>query len=230
MKVLSTKSLDEAIIAQARSLGLDMEYMDFIETVRKDFDVTSVKTGFDSEVFTSANAVKYFFENKGAAELLSNRNIFSLSGKTQEELHKHDLNAILVEENAADLADAIIQSKSSKSVLHIAGNLTLDTLEKKLKAAGIDYNRLVVYQTILKGQKLTDADFDVIMFYSPSGIEGFFTNNEFDDQVTYCCIGNTTANALKGKYSDAKIILPLHPTPESMLDAIYQLTKPAIKP
>ena len=114
--------------------------------------------------------------------------------------------------------------------MHIAGNLTLDTLEKKLKSAGIDYNRLVVYETILKSKRVPNKDFDVIMFYSPSGVGSFFLTNELNREATYCCIGNTTANALRGKYSNAKIISPVHPNPESMIDTIYQFAKSAVKP
>lgn len=229
MKVLSTKSLDKTIIAHARSLNMEVKCVDFIEIKETEFDIASVMQGFDSVAFTSANAVNYFFQNKKASELLNGKNIFSLSGKTQEELLKHHTDISLAKENAGNLADAIVQSKHLKSVLHIAGNLTLDVFGKKLKNAGIDYTLLAVYQTVLKSERVLDKDIDTIMFYSPSGVESFFAANEINKQMVYCCIGNTTAAALKDKYSDAKIILPSQPTPRAMIDAIFQFAKPGAK-
>lgn len=228
IKVLSTKTLDGETIAHAHTLNLNIRCVDFIKVSGVDFDTHSIHLHtFESIAFTSRNAVKYFFRNQNALKLLRGKSIFSLAGKTSEELAKHNLKAIYTGENAGDLAEAIIQTKLAKSVLHVCGNLTLDVLGKKLKSAGIVYSSLIIYQTILQNNIVLNEDFDVIMFYSPSGVESFFAANKLSNENVCCCIGETTATALREKNISAKIILPKELSPESMIDAIVNFFKMA---
>lgn len=221
MKVLSTKTLDKEVIAHATSLGLNIQCVDFIKVNGIEFNLHSIyPNSFDSVAFTSANAVEYFLQDKNAVELLNGKNIFSLVGKTFETLSIHNIEVVSVGKNIDELANTIIQSQSVKSVLHVRGNLSLGVLEKKLKHNRIEYTSLIVYQTTLQSDIVVNNNFDVIMFYSPSGIESFLTNNKLSSETLFCCIGEATATSLKEKYNNAKIILPELPSPESMIAAI----------
>jgi uroporphyrinogen-III synthase len=134
-------------------------------------------------------------------------------------LAKHGISPIAVADNAKQLADLIIANGNVRSVLHICGNLTLDTLQNKLMTEGLSYMQLPVYETTLCNIELTKP-FDAIMFYSPSGVESFFVKNKINIDTLYCCIGLTTAEKLKSINDKVDIILPKHPTPEAMLSAI----------
>jgi uroporphyrinogen-III synthase len=221
MKVLSTKTLDSKTIVYAHSLNLDVHGVDFIKIEKAGFDLHSIQlVNADTIAFTSANAVKYFFQDEKAVALLKDKKVLSLSGKTKEALLGNTIEPIFTADNSDDLAFLIIQMQNIKSVLHICGNLALGVLEEKLKKEGIAYNQLVVYQTILQKDLALNENFDAVMLYSPSGVESFFTSNPFNISTVYCCIGVTTASSLKEKYNDAKIILPQQTSPESMIEAI----------
>ena len=92
-------------------------------------------------------------------------------------------------------------------------------MEDELRRAGILYTDLMVYQTGTKAKKATEK-FDAVLFYSPSGIESFLVLNNLDNETVYCCIGNTTAQALKEARNTVTIILPESSTPQSMLSAL----------
>jgi uroporphyrinogen-III synthase len=221
IKVLSTKLLETETLSYATSLDMEVQCNAFIEIVPFAFDLQSMQAEtFDAVAFTSSNSVIHFFNQPDAVKLLDNKDVFSLSGRTSDELLKRNIQPTFTAINADSLARLIIETRLTRSVLHIGGNLTLDTLEQKLKAAGIVYKPLTVYTTVLHKEILVDDTFDAILFYSPSGVESFLTNNRPGNATVCCCIGATTATALRASFADAKIIFPKQPTPESMLDAI----------
>lgn len=218
--MLSTKTLDSDTLAYAQTLQLDVQCMDFIETTAFPFKLELfINKNFDALAFTSASAVKFFFENKGAASFANNKQVFAIQGKTQEELLARGIQTDISAASAHELAAAIIKSNVAKDVLHICGNLRLPVMEDNMREAGILYTDLMVYQTGTKAKKVNDA-FDAILFYSPSGVESFLVLNNIDNETVYCCIGNTTARELKEKKSTITIILPEQPSPQSMLTAV----------
>jgi uroporphyrinogen-III synthase len=129
--------------------------------------------------------------------------------------------SIAVADNASQLADKIITDGNIRSVLHICGDLKLDVLENKLTASGISYKPLIVYETVPVSNEI-NGDYDAVMFYSPSGIESFLAKNNFNRDTLYCCIGETTAQKLRGIDESANIIIPNEPTPHAMLRAIKE--------
>ena len=72
---------------------------------------------------------------------------------------------------------------------------------------------------------MLNEQFDAVLFLSPSGVESFFAANKLKDETVCCCMGTTTASALREKFSTAKIISPKEPSPESMIDAIVRYSK-----
>jgi uroporphyrinogen-III synthase len=218
--VLSTKTLDGITLAFAQTLSLDVRCADFIETKPLLFNIEHINFAiFDAVAFTSANAVNYFFENNRAADLIAGKQIFALQGKTTGSLLSRGITANLQAASADELADEIVKGKTCKAVLHICGEMRLPVLESKLKQAGLNYAEMVIYQTIVQTAKKIDESFDAILFFSPSGVEGFTALNDSGKAVC-CCIGKTTANALKDKNNTARIILPEQPSPSSMLSAV----------
>ncbi len=226
MKVLSTKQLDDRAIDYAKKLGLGLLCEAFTRVKEAEVEISSIQPGqFDAVVFTSANAVKFFFAHPGAHSAIADESIFSLSGRTADELLKHDIQPAITGINADTIARLIIETVITKSVMHVCGNLTLDILEQKLVKAGIAYSPLVVYETLLQPDIVIAETFDAVMFFSPSAIESYLTNNKLSANTVCCCIGATTAAALMARFADAKIIFPRKQSPESMLDALAHYFK-----
>jgi uroporphyrinogen-III synthase len=220
-KVLSTKTLGSDALAFAQTKNLEVECVDFIETSGLAFNIELINLSvFDAIAFTSANAVKYFFENNRAAALIKDKQVFALEGKTTSGLLTRGITTNIQAASADELADAIIKSKTSHAVLHLCGTLRLPVLGDKLKKAGFDYAEIVVYQTIIQTGKKVNKSYDAILFFSPSGVEGFMEQNNFGGETVCCCIGKTTAHTLKEKKNTANIILPEQPSPLSMLSAV----------
>jgi len=168
-------------------------------------------------VFTSSNAVKYFFEG-GYEIAIEGKLIFSLSGKTANEFLKYNVTPTYVAVNASALADALIGIRGVKSALHICGNLKLDVIQTRLEVVDIKYTPLVVYATQYVNNLQLEQMFDAVMFYSPTGVESYLTHNEVQDNMVCCCIGETTAETLRKKRKGIKIIVSAKPVPETMID------------
>jgi len=235
LKVLSTKLLDESLIKTARKMGIDLRCEEFIRVIPIDFDISALMSiQFDAMVFTSSNAVRSFFDNENVppqSELLMSPNedveskpVFAVAGKTKDELIDLGIEPRASADNALLLADQILADPSIRSVIHICGNLKLDVLETKLAAAGVKYTPFMVCETLLSS-KILEETYDVVMFFSPSGVDSLTMKNQLSRDVIYCCIGETTADSIRKIDAGLTIILPDQPSPEAMLAAIMKYKK-----
>lgn len=170
-------------------------------------DVLSELGSYDWIVFTSANGVRYFFEefhrifdDIRALGLLRFACVGEATAKAIAEQH------IRVEcqppvATAEALADALIASGSldSAKLLLITGNLNRDILTKKLEEARAIVDRLQVYKTE-KTDLSADpaaADFrakgaDAILFASSSAVQSFV------DQAAALKLAKTATRPLAG--------------------------------
>ncbi len=219
--LLSTKLLEQEMFDYARKLDMDLSCVEFIKAQSIDFDLsrTSLAT-LDSAAFTSSNAVKHFLERRGAKKFLNGKKIFSVSGKTKADLEKAGINISVSGDNAEELAEKVIVQGEVKSVIHVCGNKSLNVLESKLTKAAIRYVPFVVYETVIQEQPRLKESFDAILFFSPSGIESLLMKNDIETNTLCCCIGETTASALKIRKPNVEVVVPVNPTPEAMIDAI----------
>jgi uroporphyrinogen III methyltransferase/synthase len=111
--------------------------------------------GYDWIVFTSANGVRFFFEEflKGFPDIRSLGLLrFACIGKaTAREIERHHLKVECMPDTAtgASLADALAETGSldSAKVIVVTGNLNRDKLVKKLEAARAIVDQLPLYRT-----------------------------------------------------------------------------------
>ncbi|MCW5908232.1 MAG: uroporphyrinogen-III synthase [Chitinophagales bacterium] len=216
MRILSTKPLSADELEFAASQGAEVQCIEVIRTEPLAFQLPDANT-YDAVVFTSANALRYFFRNDNAAAALAGKTIFSIGGKTEQHLNVKGFAPQLTAYNGEQLADKIIASATSQAVLHPCSSIRLPILEQKFKSAGIAYTSLPVYHTSLLSNVKAEGDYDVILFFSPSGVESFLAENKLPQNVVCSCIGNTTAGYLKEKVADAEVIIPAVPTAKEML-------------
>jgi uroporphyrin-III C-methyltransferase len=148
---------------------------------------------YDWIVFTSANGVRYFFEEfyKGFGDVRALGLIrFACIGRaTAREIEKHHIRVECMPDYATgpSLADALIETGSldSAKVIVVTGNLNRDKLVKKLEAARAIVDRLPLYKTErtdLTNDPVAD-DFrqrgaDAILFASSSAADSYHSQAE----------------------------------------------------
>jgi uroporphyrinogen-III synthase len=153
-------------------------------------------------IFTSQNAVTAVLESENVEELKS-KEVFCVGLKTKALLEANGFRVEAFKSYAEELAEMISLTYADLSFTFFSGNLRRDILPDKLKEAGIVFNEIKVYETILTPQKMTstgsanaNSTFDGILFFSPSGVESYAKDNKITDEMCFC-IGNTTAKALE---------------------------------
>lgn len=187
-------------------------------------------------ILTSRNAVDHFFrlaaENK--VEIPSDMKYFCISEQTANYLQKY----IVIRKRkiftglrtAQDLIEVIKKYKGEK-YLFPCSNMRKDDIPSFLEENGYDYNEAVIYRTITSDlSDLSDIKYDVIAFYSPSGIESLFANfpDFVQNKTRIAVFGPTTAKAAK----EAGLIIDIHaplPNAPSMTGALEYYIKKANK-
>ena len=128
--------------------------------------------------------------------------------------------------NIDDLMDLLVKHKSENYLLPCS-----DILRKRIPDAldtnSIRYKKAVLYRTVAADlSDLDDVRYDLLVFFSPSGIESLFKNfPKFKQNNTkIAAFGPTTANAVKKHNLKLDVHAPLPKFP-SMTMAIEQYIK-----
>lgn len=99
----------------------------------------------------------------------------------------------------ADLLPLIVKNKKEKFLLPLSSAHT-GTTSKILKDNEINFSEAVIYKTVISDlSDLSDIKYDMLVFFSPSGIESLFHNfPNFKQNGTKIAVwGKTTAEAVK---------------------------------
>lgn len=211
--VLSTKILtqDQKNLLEKASIQLTEYNAIHISFVDFDSDII-----VENAIITSQNAAKAAIDKKVLI-----RNCFCVGEKTQAFLEEHGQNVIKMAHYAEELAKIIQKKYKNEHFTFFCGSLRRDTIPEALKANHISFIEIEVYKTTLNPQTI-EGTFDGILFFSPSGVESYMTNNHLEQQIAFC-IGKTTAEAVK-KYSK-KTSIASHPTIESVLENVVKHLK-----
>lgn len=191
--ITRTRDQNSELREKLEALGAEVLELPLIR-IEKDVDrqmfvevLTELGT-YDWIVFTSANGVRFFFEEfyKGFPDVRALGLLrFACVGRaTAREIEKHRVRVECMPETATgvSLADELAKTGSldSAKVIVVTGNLNRDKLVRKLEAAGAIVDRLPLYRT--ERVKLADEpvarDFwqrgaDAILFASSSAVESF---------------------------------------------------------
>lgn len=133
-------------------------------------------------------------------------------------------------QNIEDLADVLKKHKEEKFVLPCS-DILRQRIPDTLDSNGINYTKLILYRTVASDlSDLEDVKYDLLVFFSPSGIESLLKNfPEFKQNSTkIAAFGPTTANAVK-KYNLRLDIHAPQPQAPSMSMAIEQYIKNDMK-
>ncbi|MFY0599184.1 MAG: uroporphyrinogen-III synthase [Cyclobacteriaceae bacterium] len=185
-------------------------------------------------ILTSRNAVDHFFRLAAASkvEIPTDMKYFCISEQTANYLQKYIVirkrKIFTGERTAADLIEVIKKHKGEK-YLFPCSNIRKDDIPNFLETNGFDYSEGIIYKTVAADlSDLSDITYDIIAFFSPSGISSLFDNfPDFKQNKTrIAAFGPTTAKAVR----DAGLILDIQaplPKAPSMTGAIELYIKKA---
>ncbi|MGE5314233.1 MAG: uroporphyrinogen-III synthase [Acidobacteriota bacterium] len=199
---------------------------------------------YDALIFTSSNAVRYFFERareRGVgSQHMMRKTIYAVGRKTAEATAFYGLPAVTFPDvgDAHGLASALVARgvQRHRRYLMPKGRRAGSELAGMLRAEGGTVDEVIVYETVMprsdEGAKaaafLTDAlrrpTPCVITFFSPSSVENFFTlvhELPHADRAVIGAIGATTAGALV-RMGITPDIVPEEPRVDLFVRAIGQ--------
>lgn len=178
-------------------------------------------------IFTSRNAVDHFFSicKQMKIDVPADMKYFCISEQTANYLQKYIVirkrKIFTGQRTPGELIDVLAKHKTEK-FLFPCSNIRKDDIPNYLRDNGFDYTEATLYKTVASDlSDLADIKYDVIAFFSPSGINSLFVNfPEFKQNNTrIATFGPTTAQAAK----DADLLVDIEaPLPEapSMTGAI----------
>ncbi len=154
-------------------------------------------------IFSSKNAIKSLKRSDFASILGEIENCFCVGDSTKALLEKNGQKVTKMAKNASELADFIKKSYKNESFYFFCGNMRRDEIPSISKDSKNTVFEVKTYKTTLKPIKF-DRKFDGILFFSPSGVQSF-TSENIIDTIPVFCIGDTTASEAK-KHTENVII------------------------
>lgn len=188
-----------------------------------------IRKSYDYIIFTSENAVKYFYPLMDSVDF---KYVVAVGDKTKKRLE--DLNIVVdfvPDEFSADGLIKLYEHKDldGKTFLAPTTKKSNDYLKKYVEGKGGIFEKCFIYDTILKKYPehyidafLVENNIDTLIFASPSAVESFFSQiNDLDKNCyTFVAIGKVTARKL-----EANGVSCVFPEKYTILDVVSLLKK-----
>ena len=187
-------------------------------------------------IFTSRNAVDHFFAicNDLNVDIPADMKYFCISEQTANYLQKYIVvrkRKIFTGSRTAEDLIEILKKHKNEKYLFPCSSIRKEDIPNFLQDNGYEYSEAVIYETV--ASDLSDLDnvfYDIIAFYSPSGINSLFVNfpDYKQNDTRMAVFGPTTAKAA----TDANLVLDIEapqPNAPSMTGALELYIKKANK-
>lgn len=183
-------------------------------------------------IMTSRNAADHFFRicNELRVTVPEGMKYFCISESTAYYLQKYVIfrkrKIFYGKQTIADLIDVIKKHKSEKFLLPCS-DIHKDEIPETLFEQNIQFTKAVMYKTVCSNlSDLANVNYDVLVFFSPSGIKSLFENfPKFKQNKTrIAAFGPTTAKAVVEAGLKLNIHAPI-PNAPSMTMALEQYIK-----
>lgn len=187
-------------------------------------------------ILTSRNAVDHFFRlaQESKIEVPADMKYFCISEQTANYLQKYIVvrkrKIFVGVRTAQDLIEVLKKHKNEKYIFPCS-NIRKDDIPAYLDKNGFTWKEAIIYNTVASDlSDLDDVTYDILAFFSPSGINSLFVNfPEFKQNNTrIACFGPTTTAAAKEQDLIIDIQAPM-PNAPSMTGAIELYIKKANK-
>ncbi len=215
----------------AEKFNLKIDFRPFIQVEAvpvKEFRKQKIEIPqYTAIIFTSRHAVDHFFSicQELKLEMPPEMKYFCISDQTSNYLQKY----IVIRKrkifsglkDTKDLLEIIKKHKNEK-FLFPCSDIRKNDLPDFLRENGFNFTEAIMYHTVAADlSDLKNVYYDILAFFSPSGINSLFVNfPEFKQNNTrMAAFGPTTARAVK----DAKLILDIEaplPNAPSMTGAL----------
>ncbi len=222
----------------SRKYDVDVDFRPFIhiEPVNvKDFRKQKVDPlNYTAVIFTSRNAVDHFFGlcKELKIEMPSDMKYFCISDQTSNYLQKYIVirkrKIFTGSKTAQDLLEILKKHKNEKYIFPCS-DIRKNDIPNFLEENGYEFAEAIIYKTVASDlSDLAEVDYDMIAFFSPSGINSLLVNfPKFKQNKTrIAAFGPTTAKAVK----DAGFVLDVQapmPNAPSMTGALEVYIKEA---
>ena len=180
-------------------------------------------------IMTSRSAVDHYFRicQEMRITVPETMKYFCVSESTAYYLQKYVLyrkrKVFHGKQTVVDLMNVIKKHKTENFLLPCS-DISKEEIADKLEAQKIKYTKAVIYRTVASNLKdLANVNYDILVFFSPSGIKSLFKNfSKFKQNKTrIACFGPTTAQAAKEAGLKLDIMAP-NPKAPSMTMALEQ--------
>jgi uroporphyrinogen-III synthase len=232
IQLLSTVLLDQPLINIAAEKDIALDSMSFIRVDEINEaalleEIEALCSLPVTAVFTSAHAVSAISKPVYIAK--PDWKIYCTGHATKNALLDYfHVSAIKGRaDDAAALAEVIIRN-GVQEVVFFCGDKRMDTLSQMLWESQVSVHEVSVYETVETPQAVS-KEYDGILFFSPSGVNSFFSVNNIKADTVLFAIGKTTAAAAEQRTAN-KIIVSETPSKEQLvLQAMQYFYKQAIE-
>lgn len=220
----------------AEKSNVQVDFRPFIQVEgvsAKEFRQTRVQIlDHSGVIFTSRTAIDHFFRMSSEMRLIipDSMKYFCMSEATAFYLQKYIVyrkrKIFYGAGRFSDLIDVMKKHKEEKFLLPVS-QVNQPEITQSLDKAGYSYTKAIIYKTVSSDlSDLKDVNYDILVFFSPSGIQSLMQNFPTFDQngTKIACFGPATAKAVL----DAGLRLDIEaPTAEapSMTMALEQYIK-----
>ncbi len=193
-------------------------------------------TNYSAVILTSRNSVDHFFRiaEEMRYKVPDTLKYFCLSEAVAYYLQKYVVyrkrKIYVGKRTFSELSPYIKKYKNEKFLLPASDMLKPD-VPKTLNKLGVDWKQGIFYKTVVSDlTHLRDVYYDILVFFSPTGIKSLFENfPDFQQNETKIAVfGNTTVKAAKEHGLVVNIMAPTPETP-SMTMALMKYIKEANK-
>ena len=187
-------------------------------------------------IFTSRNAVDHFFKLAEGLKISipTDMKYFCISEQTANYLQKYIVirkrKIFVGNRTPLELLDAIseaVKKFPDEKFLFPCSDVRKKLISKFLKKNNLDYSEAIIYNTVPADlSDLEDVFYDMLVFYSPSGIKSLYQNYpDFQQNNTrIAAFGSTTIKAVEDAGLKVTVVAPSKKAP-SMTMAIEQYIK-----
>lgn len=229
IEILCTRPVEEELVQLAAEANIKLHGLTFIKTEPVDSielqqEVENAMLLETTVVFTSMNAVEAVndFVNGDPVQW----NIYCIGYTTKELVEKYFGESVIAgtADNAAELAQLIIEDGNTDEVIFFCGDIHRNELPNALHEAGIELTEIIVYETIEIPRKIVKV-YDGIIFFSPSAVNSFFALNTIAAHTCIFAIGKTTAETVR-LYTENELIISTKPSKEHLIkEAIHRFSE-----
>ncbi|MDQ1268187.1 MAG: uroporphyrinogen-III synthase [Campylobacterota bacterium] len=162
-----------------------------IKTIKATIDFPQ----YDALIFTSKNAV---YSLNSYNQEWKTKPLYVIAPQTAKVASNFGgkIKFVSKEKHGDKFANELLPLLKGKKVLYIRGSKVVTNLVETLNSNGIVCDEAIVYQTVCVNfkKKIALPKKSVIIFSSPSTIECFLKNADWDESYRAVCIGYTTKN------------------------------------